>query len=203
MKIGKKAKQEQLNIFKKWHKKKREFSNTTRPHWKTWHGMWRCAGCDKTTIKGFYVAIKIEILLFFDLNKVTSTKYFMESTWYKSTSRWGRNGTRECRKRVRFPIQKQWVCKWINWCAKFRDSLSSHKVIRKGIRTHCCSGSWQNILFVFFFFGGGGEVINIPTCGRCFVFKVNTYKYSILIWSLSQTGTALWSPPSQAQLHSL
>ena len=29
------------------------------------------------------------------LKKVTSTKYFMESTWYLTISRWGRNRTNE------------------------------------------------------------------------------------------------------------
>ena len=55
--------------------------------------------CDKTTIEGICVFIKIKkILLFFGIHKVTSTKYFMESTWYLSMSKSGRKRTRECRK---------------------------------------------------------------------------------------------------------
>ena len=47
-----------------------------------------CAGYDKTAIIGMYVAIKIKkILLYFGINKVTSTKYFMESIWYLTISR--------------------------------------------------------------------------------------------------------------------
>lgn len=42
-----------------------------------------CAGCDKTTIiEGMQVALKIKNPPYVGINKVMSTKYFVESTWY-------------------------------------------------------------------------------------------------------------------------
>ena len=45
-------------------------------------------------------------------------------------------------------------------------------MIGKGIRTHRCSGSWQNISLVFFL-ARGNQYTN---AGKMFVFKVNTYQ---------------------------
>ena len=89
-----------------------------------------------------YVALKIKkkILPSVSINKVISTKYIVESSWYLCMSRCGRNRTSE---RSKTNVKDFWYknSEWVNIkiprrCVTSEVSISSHKIIRKCRRTH-------------------------------------------------------------------